>query len=97
MRPRWTVNIGPRQRVFRVLLGAVAAVVSVVLLVDATTRLTVALEGVLLVTALDVLISGLSGHCPLLAALSRTSPSRTLADDVALPWLRRGRSAHVHQ
>lgn len=96
MRPRWTVNIGPRQRVVRVLLGAVAAVVSVVLLVNATTRVAVVLEGVVLVTAIDVLLSGLSAHCPLLAVLGQTSTSRTRADETVIPWLR-GRFVHLHE
>ena len=62
---RPSVNITPVERAGRIVVGAAAAIVGVVLLLTAGSVLAVALEVLLVAAGLDLLITGALGHCPL--------------------------------
>ena len=65
-RPSWhSVNITPVERLGRVGLGLAIAIVGIVLLSGAGSFIAVVLEGLLVATGLDLLITGALGHCPL--------------------------------
>ena len=59
------VNITPAERVGRVLLGAAAAVVGIVLLFSAGSTLAVVLDVLLVAAGIDLVVTGAVGHCPL--------------------------------
>ncbi|MBI2705528.1 MAG: DUF2892 domain-containing protein [Actinobacteria bacterium] len=59
------VNITPVERAGRVLVGAAAVGVAIVLLLAASSWLAVALEVLLAAAGLDLVITGALGHCPL--------------------------------
>lgn len=69
MRTRWSINITPAERVSRVLVGALAVVAGLVLLAGATSPVAFALELLLALAGLDLIVTGLLGHCPLYARL----------------------------
>jgi hypothetical protein len=69
MSSRWSINITPAERAARIVIGAVGAVVGIVLLVGATSTLAVALELLLVLAGLDLVVTGALGHCPLYARL----------------------------
>jgi hypothetical protein len=69
MSSRWSINISPAERAARIVIGAVGAVVGIVLLVGATSTLAVALELLLVLAGLDLVVTGALGHCPLYARL----------------------------
>ena len=75
MRIHLAVNITPAERVGRVLVGALAAVLGVVLLVDAASGVTAVLEALLVVAGLDLVVTGAVGHCPLYAKLGHVPAS----------------------
>ena len=62
---RPVVNITPPERVGRVLVGAAAAVVGVLLLASAGGAVAVVLEALLVLAGLDLVVTGALGHCPL--------------------------------
>lgn len=64
-RRRFTVNITPAERVGRVVVGAAAVIVAVVLLTSAGSVLAVVLEVMLGAVGLDLVVTGALGHCPL--------------------------------
>jgi len=67
---RPVVNITPRERAGRILVGLAATVLGVVLLASASAA------GVVAVLAgLDLAITGALGHCPLYRRLGHTPPS----------------------
>ena len=59
------VNITPAERVGRVLLGAAAVAIGVVLLSNAASVLAVTLELLLVLAGVDLVVTGALGHCPL--------------------------------
>lgn len=72
-----TVNITPAERIGRVVIGALAAIVGVALLLDATAAAAVVLETLLILTGIDLVVTGSLGHCPLYAKLGHVpTPSR---------------------
>ena len=75
MSSRWSINITPAERAARVVIGAVGAVVGIVLLVGATSTLAVALELLLVLAGLDLVVTGALGHCPLYARLGHVPTS----------------------
>ena len=75
MRLHWTVNITPAERVARVVLGTLAAIVGLVLLTGATSGIAVLLDGLLVLAGLDLLVTGALGHCPLYAKLGHVPAS----------------------
>lgn len=69
------VNIGPAERAGRVLLGAAAVVAGGWLLTGAGSALAVAIEVLLVAAGLDLLVTGVVGHCPLYAKLGHVPRS----------------------
>lgn len=72
---RPVVNITPRERAGRILVGLAATVAGVVLLASATAAGVVALEILLVLAGLDLAITGALGHCPLYQRLGHVPPS----------------------
>lgn len=75
MRTRWSINITPAERAARVVIGALGALVGVVLLTAATSVLAVTLELLLVLAGLDLVVTGALGHCPLYSKLGRMPAS----------------------
>ena len=71
----WKVNITPAERIARIGLGGVGALVGVVLLASASGALAVTLEVLLVVAGLDLVVTGALGHCPLYARLGHVPAS----------------------
>jgi hypothetical protein len=65
MSTRWKVNLIPVERVARVLVGLVAAVGGAYLLGGAGSTLAIAVEAIVIITGMDLVVTGLTGHCPL--------------------------------
>lgn len=65
MSMRWKVNLTPVERVARVLVGLVGAVGGAYLLGGAGSALAFALEAIVIITGMDLVVTGLTGHCPL--------------------------------
>ena len=65
-RPSWhSVNITPLERLGRVGIGLATIIVGIVLVSGAGSFIAVVLEGLLVATGLDLLLTGALGHCPL--------------------------------
>lgn len=64
-RRRLTVNITPAERAGRILIGAAAVITAVVLLIGANSILAVVLEVLLGAAGVDLVVTGILGHCPL--------------------------------
>jgi uncharacterized membrane protein HdeD (DUF308 family) len=62
---RPVVNITPRERAGRILVGLAGVIGGVLLLASATAPGVVVLEVLLVLTGLDLVITGALGHCPL--------------------------------
>ena len=75
MKLHWTVNITPAERIARVVVGTLAAIVGLVLLTGATSGIAVLLDGLLVLAGLDLLVTGALGHCPLYAKLGHVPAS----------------------
>ena len=63
--PKWEINITPVERAGRVIIGALGAVGGLLLLVATPTWVTGTLEVFLILASLDVLFTGVTGHCAL--------------------------------
>ena len=72
---RPTVNITPRERAGRVLVGTVGVIVGLLLLASAGGALAVVLELLLVLAGLDLVVTGALGHCPLYRKLGYTPAS----------------------
>ena len=59
------VNITPLERAGRIVIGLIGAIWAVTLLASAGSALAVMLEVLLLAAGLDLVVTGLVGHCPL--------------------------------
>ena len=73
-RPKSTwrvVNITSVERVGRVTIGAAAVVVATALLLSASSILAVVLEVFLVLAGLDMIFTGVTGHCSLYQRLGR--------------------------
>ncbi|CCH75131.1 conserved exported hypothetical protein [Nostocoides australiense Ben110] len=75
MRLHWTINITPAERIARVVVGTLAAIVGLVLLTGATSGIAVLLDGLLVLAGLDFVVTGALGHCPLYAKLGHMPAS----------------------
>ncbi|MFS0884477.1 DUF2892 domain-containing protein [Aeromicrobium sp. 179-A 4D2 NHS] len=75
MGKRWIINITPAERVARVVVGALATVAGIVLLAGGSSTGAVVLELLLVVTGLDLIVTGALGHCPLYAKLGHMPAS----------------------
>jgi len=59
------INITPIERVARMVIGGAAVVAGATLLAGPNALVAVALEVLLVLAGLDLLVTGLIGHCPL--------------------------------
>ena len=75
MRTRWSINITPAERVARVVIGALGALIGLVLLTGASSVLAVTLELLLVLAGLDLVVTGALGHCPLYGKLGHVPAS----------------------
>ncbi len=62
---RLTINTPPAERIGRIMVGAGAIVVAIVLLAGAASVVAVMLELLLAAAGADLVITGALGHCPL--------------------------------
>ena len=69
------VNITPLERCGRILIGAAAATVGVILLAGGGQATVVVLEAFLVLAGLDLIVTGALGHCPLYHKLGFTPKS----------------------
>ena len=69
------INITPAERAGRIVLGGTAAIVGLVLLASASGALAVALLVLLALAGLDLVVTGVLGHCPLYAKLGHLPKS----------------------
>lgn len=72
---RPAINITPAERAGRVLLGAAGVVAGLILLIPAGGAVAVALEVLLVLAGLDLVVTGVLGHCPLYRKLGHTPRS----------------------
>ena len=72
---RPVVNITPFERVGRVLIGAIGAIGGLVLLGSGPAAGIAVLEVLLVLTGLDLVVTGALGHCPLYRKLGYIPPS----------------------
>lgn len=72
---RPTINITPAERLGRILAGLIGLVGGLVLLGSAATAVVAALEVLLILAGLDLIITGVLGHCPLYRRRGHTPPS----------------------
>ena len=72
---RPAVNITPAERWGRMLAGAVGAVGGIALLAAGASAGIAVLEALLVLTGLDLILTGALGHCPLYRKLGYTPPS----------------------
>ena len=72
---RPTINITPAERLGRVFVGLVGVVGGLVLLGSASGAVVIVLEVLLVLTGLDLIVTGALGHCPLYRRLGHVPPS----------------------
>lgn len=72
---RPTINITLTERIGRILIGLVAVVGGFVLLGSTAGTLLTVLEILLILTGLDLVVTGALGHCPLYSRLGYVPPS----------------------
>jgi len=75
MRQWLAVNIGPQERVARIVVGLVGVVVGIVVLTGSPGAVVAVLAVLLGVAGLDLVVTGALGHCPLYARLGHVSAS----------------------
>jgi Inner membrane protein YgaP-like, transmembrane domain len=76
MSRRWQVNITSGERAGRVLVGLAGALAGLVLLLAGSPTVgTGILEALLVLAGLDLLVTGVIGHCPLYAKLGHVPRS----------------------
>ena len=62
---RPTINITPLERLGRVAVGSAGTVAGLLLLASATGTTVIVLQVLLVLTGLDLAVTGALGHCPL--------------------------------
>ena len=72
---RIKVNITPRERLGRIVVGALAVVAGLILLAVSGGILALILELLLIIAGLDLVVTGALGHCPLYSWLGYTPKS----------------------
>jgi uncharacterized membrane protein HdeD (DUF308 family) len=75
MRQWLAVNIGPQERVARIVVGLVGVVVGIVVLTGSPGAVVAVLAVLLGVAGLDLVVTGALGHCPLYARLGHVPAS----------------------
>ena len=69
------INITPKERAGRILIGGAAAIAGLALLVSAGSLLAAVLEVLLVLAGLDLVVTGALGHCPLYRKLGHVPSS----------------------
>ena len=69
------INLTLAERLGRVALGGAGATIGLLLLASAGGALAVVLEVLLVLVGLDLVVTGLLGHCPLYRKLGYVPPS----------------------
>ena len=69
------INISPAERAGRMVLGGAAALAGFVLLASASAAVAVVLLVLLILSGLDLVVTGALGHCPLYTKLGRAPRS----------------------
>lgn len=72
---RPSINITPIERAARIFVGLVAAVGGIVLLAASGGTVATVLEVLLVAAGLDLVVTGVLGHCPLYRRLGYVPPS----------------------
>lgn len=72
---RLETNITPIERIGRIVIGGGAALAGIVLLASGGGLVAVVLEVLLVLTGLDLVVTGALGHCPLYRKLGYVPPS----------------------
>ena len=72
---RPVINISSTERIGRVAIGGLAAIVGVILLASAAGAVAVILDTLLVLAGLDLVVTGALGHCPLYKKLGHVPPS----------------------
>lgn len=72
---RPSINITPRERLGRIVVGLVGVVGGIVLLGSASGAGVVILEVLLVLAGLDLTVTGATGHCPLYHKLGHVPSS----------------------
>ena len=62
---RWQVNITPVERLARIVIGIVGILGGAILLSGSPSLISGGLETLLILAGLDMVVTGVSGHCPL--------------------------------
>jgi Protein of unknown function (DUF2892) len=75
MTTRWKVNITPTERAARIVVGGAGALLGARTLASASSTLAVVLELLLVAAGLDLVVTGVLGHCPLYARLGHVPAS----------------------
>jgi uncharacterized membrane protein HdeD (DUF308 family) len=75
MRQWLAVNIGPQERVARIVVGLVGVVVGIVVLTGSPGAVVAVLAVLLGVAGLDLVVTGVLGRCPLYARLGHVPAS----------------------
>jgi len=75
MRQWLAVNIGPQERVARIVVGLVGVIVGIVVLTGSPGAVVAVLAVLLGVAGLDLVVTGALGHCPLYARLGHVPAS----------------------
>jgi hypothetical protein len=75
MTSRWTTNITPAERIARIVIGGLGAAAGLFLLAGAGSNLTTVLEVLLVLAGIDLIVTGVLGHCPLYAKLGHVPSS----------------------
>lgn len=71
----WQVNITPAERIARIVVEGAGALTGAVLLGSVSGASAAVLELLLVVAALDLVVAGALGHCPLYAKLGHVPAS----------------------
>lgn len=91
----WEVNITPVERIGRIIIGIAGIAGGILLLAGTPTLLTGFLEVLLVLTGVDMLITGASGHCPLYKKLGYTPKSLQGESHESRPYTTgNGRACH---
>lgn len=69
------VNITPAERAARIVLGLLGAVGGILLLTAAQSAVALVLEAFLILVGLDLVVTGVTGHCPLYLKLGHVPAS----------------------
>lgn len=75
VRRQWEVNITPLERFGRIAVGLVGIVGGILLLAGSPTIFSGTLEVLLILSGADLVVTGVTGHCPLYKKLGYTPES----------------------